>query len=433
MNAPASVTRRAYTLRPDMVFQPVCLADSIKAIRDPATRKHLAEQLADLLAPSRVRFDRTAFLEQFVEKEQEHTPQGGPGRERGARPATDRPAGLSIGHISPQREKLTCVVEVWKDAFLVQVRRPGIGEPPPDSSRRGTVAGFSTKSRLRLMVAVNKVAMSEGKMPLFLTCTFPDSVPDPKDVPRIWDNFCRMLERCFPKVGMIWKKELKTRLSGLKSVGKTVPHFHALAWGLPESVPWQERRGKWFRVQRVAEGWRWQVFALGEDGNRIAVQDAVIPETMEFPFLLWLSALWYEAVGTGDARHFRAGTNLSQVRSVAGVRFYVSKYMGKECDGQSEWACGRWWGVRKKGNIPWGEREVIELTKPQANTLVRCVRRYIKATRGKKVKLLGSTVNLFTGDSAQWQRLAKWLARGALSGKVASTAHSLDPIQVPTN
>ena len=68
-------------------------------------------------------------------------------------------------------------------------------------------------------------------------------------------------------------------------------------------------------------------------------------------------------------------------------------------------------GVRKKGNIPWGERVVVELKKSEANQLVRCVRRYIKATRGKKVKLCGSTVNLFTGDSAQWRRLVEWLTR----------------------
>jgi hypothetical protein len=123
------------------------------------------------------------------------------------------------------------------------------------------------------------------------------------------------------------------------------------------------------------------VFALGADGKRMLEEDSLLSATIQIPFVCWLSALWYEAVGTGDVRHYRAGTNLSQVKSVAGVRFYVSKYMGKECDGKSEWACGRWWGVRKKGNIPW-------------------------------VKLLGSTVNLFTGDSAQWWRLAEWLARG---------------------
>jgi hypothetical protein len=317
-----------------------------------------------------------------------------------------------MSHISPQGEKPSCLVEVWKDAFLVQVRRPGIGEPPPNSGRRGAVAGFSAKSRLRLMVTVNKVAMGEGRMPIFLTCTFPDAVPEPKDVPRIWDNFCRALERCFPLAGLIWKKELKTRLSGVQSIGKTVPHFHALAWSLPEVVPWVERRGQWFRVRREGDGWRWQVFALGADGQRIIEQDLRLPAEAHLPFAWWLSALWYEAVGTGDARHYRAGTNLSAVKSVAGVRFYVSKYMGKECDAASEWACGRWWGVRKKGNIPWGERVVVELKPAAANLLVRCVRRYLKATRGKRVKLLGSTVNLFTGDSAQWRRLVEWLTRG---------------------
>lgn len=107
------------------------------------------------------------------------------------------------------------------------------------------------------------------------------------------------------------------------------------------------------------------MFALGEGGQRVAEQANRFPNEAELPFLVWLSALWYEAVGTGDARHYRAGPNLSQVKSVAGVRFYVSKYMGKECDGLNEWACGRWWGVRKKGNIPWGERVAVELKNPK--------------------------------------------------------------------
>jgi len=65
----------------------------------------------------------------------------------------------------------------------------------------------------------------------------------------------------------------------------------------------------------------------------------------------WVSRAWYEAVGSGDDKHLRAGTSVEQVRSWRGVASYTSKYIAKQ-QGQfvnvatgEQLRIGRWWGV----------------------------------------------------------------------------------------
>lgn len=43
----------------------------------------------------------------------------------------------------------------------------------------------------------------------------------------------------------------------------------------------------------------------------------------------WFSRNWYDLAGTGDVRHFRAGTNVEHLYSVKAVFCYVSKYLSK--------------------------------------------------------------------------------------------------------
>lgn len=350
---------------------------------------------------------------------------GGPAVGRGgAAPAAEAAPGLSKSHISPQRNPDLCTVELWEGAYLLRLQRPGECTAPPPQGERGTVTNFTKRSRHRLMIAVNKVAFGGERRPHFLTCTFPDAVPEPKDIPRIWDNFCRMAEKDVPGFGLLWKKELKTRRSGVVCVGKDVPHFHALAWGIPEVIPFRPRRGSWVKVRRTSGGWAVEYFLRDEAGLPVLIHTRDWPAEARWPVHEWLSATWYEAVGSGDIRHLGAGTNISEVESLNGVRFYVSKYMAKECDGRSEWAKGRWWGARRKGNIPWGRRIIVEANRRQVNQLARIARRYVRAVTGRKLRMDNPTVNLFMSDSAAWRRLVDWvlgdssLARRGKTGKM---------------
>ena len=73
-----------------------------------------------------------------------------------------------------------------------------------------------------------------------------------------------------------------------------------------------------------------------------------------------MKTAWYEAVGTGDIHHLKAGTEVSQVRTRQGVKSYASKGMGQtlsaelaksiqsDAGGQS---IGRYWGIACWGNF----------------------------------------------------------------------------------
>ena len=132
-------------------------------------------------------------------------------------------------------------------------------------------------------------------------------MPEPEEIPRIWDNFVRALEKFCPNLGLIWKKELMTRKSGKICKGRSVPHYHALVWGLEDEVELRARRGNWVQIRKTSKGWNWIVFALDENGMRIERINYALPFDVLIPTKLLLSLLWYEAVGSGDRRNYDAG------------------------------------------------------------------------------------------------------------------------------
>lgn len=60
-----------------------------------------------------------------------------------------------------------------------------------------------------------------------------------------------------------------------------------------------------------------------------------------------VSERWYRAVGSGDERHLKAGTNVQKLRSEDGSARYVSKYASKAYQKRvpkDYLDCGRFWG-----------------------------------------------------------------------------------------
>jgi len=90
--------------------------------------------------------------------------------------------------------------------------------------------------------------------------------------------------------------------------------------------------------------------------------------------------------GTGDLKHYHAGTNVKVLTSKREVFFYVSKYMGKAEDEPGCQCPGRFWGVVNPKNIPMGERKVIPCTGKQAAQLMRFMRRYVHAVTQRKYR-----------------------------------------------
>lgn len=193
-----------------------------------------------------------------------------------------------------------------------------------EKTKRGKVAGFSGKSRNRLMRTLGEVR--RDCLPDFVTLTFPNDYPTIKRAKRDLDTFIKRLARKFPDVAGVWKLEPQKR---------GAPHFHLLIWG------------------------------------------AAHKELLSF-----VPASWCKVVGSDDPNHLawhkgELGNSpcVQQIESQRGVFWYASKYMSKEVGAMfSDW--GRWWGVFHRDNLPLGEVVNVEVSEEKAMEFIRYMRRY---------------------------------------------------------
>lgn len=238
---------------------------------------------------------------------------------------------LVLGSVS---ESLPCM-EVWRGASLLRITKGGLTSGKDvRGAKRGKVIEFSRASRVRLMRELAKVRRE--MRPYFITLTYPDTY---KGSPERWkrdlDVFLKRLKREYPEASGAWRLELMDRKSGLR-VGEIMPHFHILLWGLSEKI---------------------------EDEIRV-----------------WVSRSWFEAVGTGDISHLKAGTNVTLTYGERAVTAYVSKYVAKVVK-DSEYlikGVGRWWGWHNRERLPVVDCELIRLRYDQAVYLLRLLRRRSK-------------------------------------------------------
>lgn len=228
---------------------------------------------------------------------------------------------LSTCHNSPQ-------IEYRKGASTLTVKRKK--ELKQESAeeqqreKRGKVAGFSQKSRMRLMRTLGSIKRSN--LPLFVTLTFPKDYPDIKNAKRLLDNFLKRLARNFPDVAGVWKLEPQKR---------GAPHFHLLVWGVP------------YAELLAFTPWAWCEVVGSDDPNHLA---------------------WHiGALGNKPC--------VQRIEKQRGVFWYASKYMSKEVkETYSDW--GRWWGVFHRENLPVGELVNEEVSEEKAIEFIRYMRRY---------------------------------------------------------
>ena len=100
----------------------------------------------------------------------------------------------------------------------------------PPTKKRGTVRGFSAKSRLRLLKAIAEMDWNRIPRATFVTLTYPDSVAIRKPSDRNVDRY--LLHRWFEgnkgkHLPGIWRLEWVPRKSGTHR-GVYLPHFHLL-------------------------------------------------------------------------------------------------------------------------------------------------------------------------------------------------------------
>lgn len=180
----------------------------------------------------------------------------------------------------------------------------------------------------------------------------------------------------------MWRLEFKRRKSG-ENAGKLAPHFHWLLRNVPWEFPLRTERGEWAALRRTKpDGWELRLRC--RDGDE--VRTVTVPEVGQDEITFWFSRNWYDVAGTGDVRHFRAGTNVKRLGSAKEVFCYVAKYLGKV---ETETVCqypGRFWGVVNPQNIPLGKRVVLPCTGRPAAQVIRFLRRFMRSASSRKVR-----------------------------------------------
>lgn len=268
-----------------------------------------------------------------------------------------------------RRQNKTMPYQLVITPFYAVVKRiyTHFGNPFKPGGKRGVIRGFSSESRRRL---IRYLLSLEEAPKVMITLTYPGEWPkDPREWKRHLHNFRRELERKFPECWFVWKLEFQKR---------GAPHFHLLG-DFRKNVPFAQLRR-------------------------------------------WVSYVWYRIVGSGDEKHFKAGTNIEFLDGKKKVRMYVSKYVNKEdCLRDEEGnliPVGRWWG--KFGKLPAQWKLYYELDHPEFVMIRRIVRRWVKGLTKRLRKNYWGFVNyLRCGDAftVWWDqvvmiRLLKFLLLG---------------------
>jgi len=329
---------------------------------------------------------------------------------RSAGVAAGAARGLAKLHIPPPSK--IAYVELFAGAGFLKVKleTSDFLQLTATSEKRGVINHFSDASRRRMLDLLAKV--DYGQIPLWMDLTYPDQFPTDCE---IWkghlEAFFKRLKRRFRTCSAVWKLEFKPRRSGVNK-GKIAPHYHLLVWGVPWEFEFQAERGKHYRVVKNCPApvvWRTDVVADGQFVSKsLGVTDALLE---------WTRRNWFDVVGSGDVKHYKAGTSVDKLHSRQGGFAYASKrYVSKKEEVEKlNLRPGRFWGVFNRKHLPLGQRLSFRLTEKQAVQLRRFIRRHRRATtkpENRRWLRKGSSSNAANGFTAKHYCHADfWLER----------------------
>lgn len=203
-------------------------------------------------------------------------------------------------------------VHVHANSVVVKKHRH-LSKAKPPKHHRGVITRFSPRSRSRMMRKTGQIR--NLKNVYFVTLTYPGLFEhEPKRVKEHLFALKKRIRRVFNRAGMLWRLELKTRLTGA-SQGQIVPHFHLVLWGMniyeTEMQEWMTRC--WWEIVRGT--------------GRQAIMPT--PDKMTQP----------------ELDHYLHGVEVELLSDFRAVLSYVSKYAAKVEDEESDNAWGRRWGI----------------------------------------------------------------------------------------
>lgn len=219
--------------------------------------------------------------------------------------------------------------------------RERIGE----SCKRGTISSFSWRSRNRLLDLVNSINQSEAPSSRwrFITPTYHNQDVTPRESKAHLQALLKCMDRCFGRVGVLWKVEPQKR---------GMPHYHLLALMPASHVADLETEREWFATTWV------RITSGTPEQHRVHCR----PEA------------WQQME---DWEH------------VAG---YAGKYVGKVVNvpNESAWAkAGRWWGKVNADMLPIKVESCV-FTEQESYCIQRLMRKAAKA----KARQAGFTLHL---------------------------------------
>lgn len=218
-------------------------------------------------------------------------------------------------------ERVTLEVHSYTSDVVLKIRRGEGAKYMYVCGVRGQVKGFSASSARRMEFAVRN---SISEWTTLVTLTYPAEFPeDGRVCKQHLRAFLEFLRR--QKLLYAWVLEFQAR---------GAPHFHLVTTGF-----------------------------IDKD---------------------WVSARWYEIVGSGDERHLRAGTRIERLRTPAAAPKYMARYIGKleqKTVPNSFTNVGRFWGTSRMPRVAFFR---FEGTYREVAAYMRSMRRWNRNRLRKK-------------------------------------------------
>lgn len=190
------------------------------------------------------------------------------------------------------------IVDYGSKAGPIRAYKPTPAGRMPRGGRRGPITGYSPEARRRFVREIHRLAVRwEGRPPLFVTLTLPGRDWKRIDYKAAFKRWRERLCDAVPGVWGFWVLEYQDR---------GAVHYHLAL----------DREA----IEGACRGWR--------------------------TFRRWVARSWYASVGSGQATHLRAGTNVEPFEKLP---VYLAKEMGKHLSPRARARgaphhTGRFWG-----------------------------------------------------------------------------------------
>lgn len=270
-------------------------------------------------------------------------------------------------------------IRMSKQGHVFRIAVKADGADHKGGGGRGKVVGFSKGSRRRLIEKMARLEVPENGSAQFITLTYHNDFPDCDGARANWRAFSERLRRRWASSSGVWRMELQKR---------GAPHFHIVAFGLPEALP-----QSW-----VLDQWR---AVTGDD---------TITEVSVKPLDGWKAILGYVSKYVAKVSDSVYSESPDSLESLDGAGLDHVTYPHASFE-----TVGRVWGVYNSPCLPWAALEVFEWSvmgwlsklKRAVNGFLRAKRRAIGKKRGWSVQPGTSTGFLLLSDNpSAWFDLA---------------------------